>query len=407
VSSDRPRARQVTQVALITRSTVSWRDYDAAGHRLLEPVQVPDLDSPFPVGSVSKLITALAILLLTDRNELDIDESARTVRESAGARRPSLRDLLAHSSGLSPWQGLSGQFRASNGPGIQWSYSAGNYMAAAAHAALRLGEPFDAIMRQVVADACGLEFLGRLRGLPAVPGYEVIAPVIRPVRVSCPCPTGASWFAHGMMASWRDLVSVVRQLLCGGTLHHVTRNLRQPYSAESMDNPFQGIGARILYFGGARWTLQGGHWLGHRTLVVSGGQTALVAHSCYHDRTSTIRNIARSVLTELAVAERGEPVELAGGVSLDTCRKVLGLTGSPLLSLPARGVLGSSVRLTCAHGAGLLAARRGYALTPAPDPPYMWQFRAKGENRLLFTGRARGILRIVLERPACVLEARP
>ena len=170
-------------------------------------------------------------------------------------------------------------------------------------------------------------------------------------------------------------------------------------------NPFQGIGARIFRSGGTQWVLHGGQWPGHRMLIVFGRESALAAYSCYRDRTSAIRDIARSALAELAAEEEPCPGEADGSMDLSARDEPLGFAGSPALSLPARRVLGSSIRLTCAKSTGSLTGRREYSLSPTAAAQDIWRYQAKDENRLLSVVRVKGGLRVVMERPACILES--
>lgn len=57
-------------------------------------------DSLFPVASVTKLATALAVLRLVNRNDLALDDALAAHLPEAAATQPTLRDLLSHTSGL-------------------------------------------------------------------------------------------------------------------------------------------------------------------------------------------------------------------------------------------------------------------------------------------------------------------
>ncbi len=68
---------------------------DAAGERLGQ-------DNLFPVASITKLATALAVLRLVDSGTLSLDGSLSEYLPEAAAAQPevTLRTLLSHSSGL-------------------------------------------------------------------------------------------------------------------------------------------------------------------------------------------------------------------------------------------------------------------------------------------------------------------
>lgn len=395
-----PDPAEVIRVAVITRSGTDWRAYDMTGRR--RHTAPPATDLPFPVGSVSKLVTALTVHRLGERGELRVDERVHCVRGSPGQRAPDLRDLLAHSSGLPPWQGVAGRFHTHAGPGVQWCYSAANYIAAARYAALWLGTPFDAAVTEIIADPCGAEFLGRAQRRPGVPGLEFPGVGLPPTRLAVRCPTGHTWPAHGMIASWHDLVALLRELLRGGEFYRAAESLRQPYTSGATPNPFQGLGARIFRCGETSWATHGGNWPGHRTEVAVGRESAVAAYSSYRDRTPVMRNIVRSVIADSAL--RGQ----AGGGKEDRegLSETLSPAGAAALSLGARVAIGSQVRLTCGPGKGMLTGKRPYPLTAVPDSPGTWQYRARNEDLRLHVSRAPGALRVIVERPACILEPR-
>src|SRR5437899_12981322 len=70
---------------------------DAAGHALTP-------DSLFPVASVTKLATALAVLRLVETGRLALDDPLATHLPEAAAARPGVtrRALLSHTAGRPP-----------------------------------------------------------------------------------------------------------------------------------------------------------------------------------------------------------------------------------------------------------------------------------------------------------------
>jgi CubicO group peptidase (beta-lactamase class C family) len=396
-----PDPAEVICVAVITRSGTDWRTYDMTGRR--RHAAPPATDLPFPVGSVSKLVTALAIHRLGERGELRMDERVHGVSGSPGQRPPNLRDLLAHSSGLPPWQGVAGQFHAYAGPGVQWCYSTANYIAAARYAALRLGTPFDAAVTEIIADPCGTEFLGRPQRRPGVPGLEFPGAGLPSARLAVRCPTGHTWPAHGMLASWHDLLALLRESLRGGQFYWAAESLRQPYTSGVTFNPFQGLGARIFRCGEADWATHGGNWPGHRMAVAIGRESAVAAYSSYRDRTPVMRNIVRSVIVGDAMSGQ---VDDGRKEDREELRETLSPAGAAALSLGARVAIGSQVRLTCGPEKGTLTGKRPYPLTAVPDSPGTWQYRVRNEDLRLHVSRVLGALRVIVERPACVLEPR-
>lgn len=106
-------------------------------------------NTPFPIGSVTKSFTALAIMQLVEAGELTLDDPV-SQHLSAFAKGPALgvtvRQLLNHTSGFSTVQGNSphgnadasnlglgeyaeqlAQVVPANAPGVVWEYSNANY----------------------------------------------------------------------------------------------------------------------------------------------------------------------------------------------------------------------------------------------------------------------------------------
>lgn len=107
------------------------------------------LDTPFPIGSISKSITALAVMQLVEAGKVDLDAGLSSYlpglsNSQAGA--VTIRQLLSHTSGFSTFQGNSSHFDEreqadalslrvaellqegpSHAPGESWEYSNVNY----------------------------------------------------------------------------------------------------------------------------------------------------------------------------------------------------------------------------------------------------------------------------------------
>ena len=61
-----------------------------------------EIDSLFPIASITKLTTALVVLQLVDSDEINLDAPLSTVLPDARGARPgaTVRRLLSHSTGL-------------------------------------------------------------------------------------------------------------------------------------------------------------------------------------------------------------------------------------------------------------------------------------------------------------------
>lgn len=98
----------------------------------------------FPWASVTKPVTALAVLIAAERNLLDLDEPA----EPPGA---TVRHLLAHASGL-PFEGAAVLAR----PGSRRIYSNLAFDRLGELVATRTGMPFEAVLSQWILEPLGM-----------------------------------------------------------------------------------------------------------------------------------------------------------------------------------------------------------------------------------------------------------
>lgn len=146
---------------------------DAAANRLLRP------DDPVRIASISKLVTAIAVLRLVEQHRLDLDADVSNLlgyplRNPAFADRPiTLRLLLSHRSSLTDGIDyvlpLDADLRtvladpkawdSAHAPGQYFRYTNLNFPVIAAVMERATGERFDQLMRRLVLapmklDAC-------------------------------------------------------------------------------------------------------------------------------------------------------------------------------------------------------------------------------------------------------------
>ena len=132
-----------------------------------------DASARLPWASVTKLATALAVLVAAEEGTIELDEPA-------GPPGSTIRHLLAHASGLPPEAGPP-----LAKPGTRRIYSNAGFEALAAAVAERAQMNFGEYLRQSVLDPLRLE--ARLRGSPAsgiegtlggllALGHELLAP---------------------------------------------------------------------------------------------------------------------------------------------------------------------------------------------------------------------------------------
>ena len=103
-----------------------------------------DLQLPGPWASVTKLVTALAVLVAVEEEVVDLDEPC-------GPPGATVRHLLAHASGLS----FEGD-RLLAAPGRRRIYSNAGFEVLAAHVAGRCGFPFASYLEESVLRPLGM-----------------------------------------------------------------------------------------------------------------------------------------------------------------------------------------------------------------------------------------------------------
>ena len=103
-----------------------------------------DLEHDFSLASVTKLVTAYAVLIA-------LDDGALTLDEPAGPPGSTVRHLLAHASGL----GFEGATPISR-PAATRIYSNPGFDQLAAHLAQRTGVPFERYLSEQVLEPLGM-----------------------------------------------------------------------------------------------------------------------------------------------------------------------------------------------------------------------------------------------------------
>lgn len=141
---------------------------------------VPDENTRYSIGSVSKSFTGLAVLVLAEQGKLDLDAAISTYLPDFGvAGMPespiTVRHLLNHTSGLSLFTGNRNQSASrqddnalrdavaelkniplQSPPGTQFDYSNANYQILGLLIEQTSGEPFPRAMRNLVLGPLGM-----------------------------------------------------------------------------------------------------------------------------------------------------------------------------------------------------------------------------------------------------------
>lgn len=149
-------------------STGGWRDM-----RRREPINA---DTVFDLRSITKTVTAVASLLLVADGKLRLDDTIETyLPDGGGFKSATIRQLLTHTSGLSPSRPSSlaeltemrdaplpevarlvlAQPRSSP-PGEKWAYSSPGYAVLGHVLETASGEPFDRFVRKRILQPLGM-----------------------------------------------------------------------------------------------------------------------------------------------------------------------------------------------------------------------------------------------------------
>jgi len=180
----------------------------------------PDTRAAYPIASVSKQITAAAILLLAEDGKLSLDDPvSRYLPELTDAGRITIRQLLSHTSGyrdywpqnyafsamfspvqpqgiLDRWAKLPLDFA----PGSQWQYSNTGFVAAGLIVEKISGEPFMRFVQRRVFQPLGMKVGDADFDLTSADAKPFTRFALGPVRPAKPVQSG--WlYAAGQLAA--------------------------------------------------------------------------------------------------------------------------------------------------------------------------------------------------------------
>ncbi|RDG38974.1 serine hydrolase domain-containing protein [Streptomyces corynorhini] len=123
---------------------------------------------PFPLASVTKPLTAYAVLVAYEEGAVELDEPA-------GPEGATVRHLLAHTSGLA-----FDEHRAVGAPGTRRLYSNAGFEVLGAHVAEVTGIPFADYLREAVLEPLGMASTSLTAdGSPARDGVSTVDDLVR------------------------------------------------------------------------------------------------------------------------------------------------------------------------------------------------------------------------------------
>jgi beta-lactamase class C len=176
----------------------------------------------FPVASITKLATALAVLRLVDAGELSVDDPLARHLPEAGSARPgvTLRGLLSHSSGVpyhipedtaaygpgATWRVLADKCLATppeRPPGTYVQYSNLGYGLLALVVERRTGQEFPDALARLVLDPLGIE--GYVGSVPPRPSATITDSQSEYSGTEYDLWNTAHW--HTLVLPWAGLVT--------------------------------------------------------------------------------------------------------------------------------------------------------------------------------------------------------
>ena len=223
----------------------------AYGMARVSPPMPATPDLAYPIGSISKQFTAVAVLLLQEQGKLSIDDPvSKYFPELTRAADVKLRNLMTMTSGyedfapqdysipawyqtrdpavtVHEWAGKPLDFE----PGTLWQYSNTNYVLLALIVQKVTGEPFYKYLREHVLDPAHLPGVFNAytdRDQLKIPGYVSYA--MQPPRV-LPLEASGWYFGDGELA-------MPASTLLKWDLTFINQSILTPASYKQMETPF-------------------------------------------------------------------------------------------------------------------------------------------------------------------------
>lgn len=258
------------------------------GQRDIERDLPVTLDTAFPIGSVTKSFTSMAVALAQDEGRLSLDDHPRQylpyfrMRDAEADAVVTLRDMLSHQTGLRAYADLAAEpgvltrdeyLRATIGaeaaypPRTQFQYSNAMITAAGEAVARANGASWERLietrifaplgMRNSTANVVtGTRPENHVVGYAYDPNAQSHAPVAPPASLDTMAPAGAISASANDMAKWL-------LMLTEGGVHNGRRFVSEEAFAE-LTRPHIAINERLSYaLGWARYDWSGLHVVEH------------------------------------------------------------------------------------------------------------------------------------------------
>jgi CubicO group peptidase (beta-lactamase class C family) len=428
-------------VGVVRDGSLAWfRGHGVADIASREPITE---DTVFRVGSLTKTMTAVAVLQFAEQGLVDLDapvaEYLRTFElapANADLRPVTCRHLLTHTAGIGYWRRWSDLLRPGVGaglrahsvprladyyrgglpvevqPGTKWVYSNHGFAVLGQIVEDVTREPFDRYLRDHVFTPLGMTHtdlagVARTR-LQQATGYVLHASGPKPVADrEVPLLAGG-----GAYSTVRDLVRYVAALLGGGTNEHgsvlkaeTVAAMFAPQTASDSRVPGMGLSFELGEDDGRRTAGKGGiiaGFLSHMTLVPDDGLGVLaLSNTGRWDPRGAPEPLAHA-LTRHLLGLRDDPIRHDIPARAEAWSELCGWYGmapGPLTNVMDRLVYGAGVEVLVRRGHFMLrpltpnpSTRGGYRLWPDdPDDPEVF--------RVDFSEIGAGTLRVAFSRP--------
>jgi CubicO group peptidase (beta-lactamase class C family) len=214
--------------------------------------QAPGLDGQYRIGSITKTMTAVLVMQARDAGLLDLDDPLSAHLGDIGYGEVSVRDALAHSSGMQseprgPWweRTRGGDFAAlvlANdgsgrvaGPGDWFHYSNLGYGLLGEVVARRLGAPWRHLVAERLLQPLGMRTTSYLPRPGAQPGWSVDH--FTGIRTHEPltdtgamAPAGQLWSTLADLVTWGQVLGGARtDVLSAASLEEMQRPVTPDY----------------------------------------------------------------------------------------------------------------------------------------------------------------------------------
>ncbi len=107
-------AKVLDQARLNGSILVAWKGYilyeEARGYCDLKTKDSLTCNSPFQLASLSKSFTAMAVMMLKERCQIDFDDTVKNYIPEFPYKKVTIRHLLNHTSGIPNYMYMAGQF---------------------------------------------------------------------------------------------------------------------------------------------------------------------------------------------------------------------------------------------------------------------------------------------------------